>query len=286
MNILKKRFAAVILIITAGVSVIGCMTAGWVDESLLTGDAEYQKAGEVITGTRVWNLLFLKSAGERRAALVRTAEEEAKELYGEEAVLANLELTSRWSPYSLLLGLDLIGFVEDGTLRADVLLPVPPTPPAPEPEPEKVIRISYPILPQDRYDDKFGYIGLEYLTRPVVLEKIKVRLDKRKADSEDYAREYAKVPEGGHLIINIGRGDLMHANTRWYPYSVTKDDKTLVERRGVEGIPNIKGRDGNWWNVVTVGLKSLIEDSIEVRVLDTMENLEYTFSVTRLEEIL
>jgi hypothetical protein len=168
-----------------------------------------------------------------------------------------------------------------------VLLPRPPPPaPAPLPAPEKIVTISFPILPQDRYDDRFGYIGLDYLTKQEVLDKIKARLDKRNADADDYQREYSKVPEGGHLIVNIGRSDLMHANTRWYSYVVTKGNETKIAKKGVEGIPNIKGRDGNWWNVVIVPLEFLIEESIEVEIADMKENLVYEFSVTKMEESL
>ena len=285
MKIKKRRYIGITLIIAAGVTVVGCMTTGWIDDTPAYDVAEYRKAGDISVESRVWNVLFLKSARQRRDLLIEAAHEKARMLYGREALLANIDLTSQWSPYSLLLGLDLVGFVEDAALKADVLLPAPP-PPEPEPEPEKVIRISYPILPQERYDDAYGYIGLEYLTRPEVLDKIKTRLDKRNADSDDYEREYAKVPDGGHLIIHIGRSDLMHANTRWYYYTVVKDGKVRIERGGVEGIPNIKGRDGNWWNIVTVPLETLIEEEIEVKVMDSEKELEYTFTITRLEEIL
>jgi hypothetical protein len=284
-KLFKRAFTPIILTIAAGLIIAGCMTTGWGDAPVAPGETEYVKVGEVTVEMRVWNVLFLKSAMERRASLVNAAEEKAKEIYGDDAILANSKLTSQWSIHSLLLGLDLFGFVEDATLTGDALRPVPPAPP-PEPEPEKLTHISFPILPQDRYDDGFGYISLEYLTRLEVLDNIKVRLDKRDADSEEYEREYAKVPAGGHLIINIGRGDLMHANTRWYSYTVVQDDDTRIEKHGEEGIPNIKGKDGNWWNVVTVGLKAPIDELVEVQVADIKENLVYTFSVTRAEEIL
>jgi hypothetical protein len=196
-----------------------------------------------------------------------------------------VSLTSRWSPYSLLLGLDLFGFVEEGTLTAKVLLPAPPAPPPPPPpEPKKEIHISYPVLPQGRFDDVYGYIGLEYLTKPEVIDRIKNRLDKRDADSSEYEEAFSKVPDGGHLILNIGRQDLMHANTRWYTYTVTRDGKTVIDRKGEEGIPNIKGRDGNWWNVLEIPLKQPIEDRIQVRVTDMNKNLMYDFEVLRVEE--
>lgn len=262
----------------------GCMSIGEQTASVPAPGVDYEKAGEIEIELRVWNPLFLKSAAQRAALLLGSAEQRARELYGPEAILTNLSLTSRWSPYSLILGLDLFGFAEDGTLRADVLLPVPPPEPEPEPEPEKMIRISYPILPQERFDDTFGYIELEYLTRPEVIEKITMSLDRRNADTDEYQKAYDKVPPGGHLYLNIGRQDLMHANTRWYSYSVIREGKAVIDKRGAEGIPNIKGRDGNWWNVITIPLKTAIDERIEVQIKDIKENLIYDFEIMRLEE--
>jgi len=242
------------------------------------------EAGDVAFKLRVWNPLFLKTPEERAAMLLNAAEEKARKEYGEDAILANVSLASRWSPYSLLLGLDLLGFAEDGTLTAKVLVPAPPAPLPPPPEPKKETRISYPVLPRERFDDVYGYIGLTYLTRPEVLDQIKTRLDKRNADAAEYEKASSKVPDGGHLILNIGRKDLMHANTRWYAYAVIRDGKAVIDRKGAEGIPNIKGRDGNWWNVLEIPLKQPIDDRIEVRVTDMNKSLVYDFEVLRLEE--
>lgn len=263
----------------------GCMSTDHSSASAVPNDREYRKAGEVEIRMLVWNPLFLRSPEERAAALLNAAEEEAKERYGPEAILAHVELSSRWSPYSLILGLDLFGFAEEGSLTAEALIPAPPSPPSlPPPEPEREIRITYPILPQERFDDSYGYIGIDYLTRPVVLEKIKARLDRRDANPDEYQKAYDKVPEGGHLILKIGRLDLMHANTRWYSYVVTREGEPIINREGEEGIPNIKGRDGFWWNEVIVPLKRPVEDRIGVRITDTNKNLSYHFEVVRLEE--
>lgn len=263
------------------------MSAGLPKENVPAGDTPYVEAGEVELKLRVWNPLFLKSADERAAMIIAAANEKARQEFGNDALLANVSIDSRWSPYSLLLGFDVLGFVEEGVLTAKVLVPAPPAPPPPPepvPEPKKEVRISYPILPQGRFDDLYGYIGLEYLTRSQVLDKIKNRLDKRDADAADYEKAYSKVPEGGHLILNIGRQDLMHANTRWYAYTVTSNGNTSIDKKGAEGIPNIKGRDGNWWNVLEIPLKQPIEDSIQVSVTDMNKNLVYNFEVLRLEE--
>lgn len=263
----------------------GCMSTGHTGASAVPGKTEYQKAGEIEVRMLVWNPLFLRSPEERASALLTAAEGEAKKRYGPEAILAHVELSSRWSPYSLLLGLDLFGFAEEGYLTAVALIPAPSPPPeTPPPEPEKEVRITYPILPQERFDDTYGYIGIDYLTKPEVLEKIKTRLDRRDANPDDYQKAYDKVPEGGHLILKIGRYDLMHANTRWYTYLVIRDGEPIIDREGEEGIPNIKGRDGLWWNEVIVPLKRPVEDRIGVRIADTNKNLSYEFEVVRLEE--
>ena len=279
-----------ILACTSIIALCGCMTTGFDPDAQPDRSEEYVRAGTVTVEMDVWNILFLKSPAERRNELLQAADDKAKREYGDEAVVANHIIESVWSPFSLVLGLDLVGFVEHGTLHADVLLPAPPPPPPPPPEPEpepaKVVEISYPILPQERVDDDYGYIALEYLTRGEVLEKIKARLDKREADADDYEREYAKVPEGGHLLIHIGRQDLMHANTLWYGFEISTGTKILVKSGGKEGIPNIKGRDGNWWNIVTVPLKHPIDESISVLIYDEKIEATYEFSVTRVETVM
>jgi len=268
----------------------GCMSTAWIESASVPSAAEYTEAGSVTVRALVWNVLFLRSPEERAARLLEAAEKKAIEEYGPEAILANLDLVSRWSPYSLILGLDLLGFAEDAALTADVLMPAPsppaPPPPTPVPEqPEREVRVCYPIFPRERYDDRYGYIALEYLTKPEVHEEIQSRLEKRGARPEEYEKEYAKVPPGGHIVVSIGRRDLMHANTRWYDYTVKSGDTIIIKKKGDEGIPNIKGRDGNWWNEVVIPLGSVIENSVEVQVNDTMANVLYVFTVTKVEEV-
>ncbi|MBT3273049.1 MAG: hypothetical protein HN368_07855 [Spirochaetales bacterium] len=268
------------------------MTNGWESREVPAAAADYRKAGYITVDKNVWNIFFMKSPAQRRDELLSDAENQAKEEFGNEALIANTRLSSQWSPYSLLLSLNMLGFVERGVLRADVLVPLPPPPPkpepkpAPEPEPVRTVLISYPIEPRERFNDNWGYIGLEYLTQDEVKEKIKTRLDKREADPEDYQREYAKISEGGEVLIHIGRQDLMHANTLWYSYSVANGAKTLISRKGNEGIPNIKGRDGNWWNTLTVSLDQPIADYINVTVTDSKSEQTYEFKVIRTEQVM
>ena len=270
------------------------MTTGWAPDEPLIPSEEYVKSGYVTVDKHVWNLFFIKTPLERRQELIDEAERIAREEHGNEAKLSDPHISSQWSPYSLLLCLDLAGFVERGILRADVVVPAPPPPPPPppppepepEPEPKKIVVVSFPVTPTERYNDSLGYIGLEYLTPVEVKQRIKIRLDKREADPEDYDREYADVPDGGHVLVHIGRQELMDANTLWYRYAVRAEGEVVFEKKGKEGIPNVKGRDGNWWNVVTIPLKKPIVDSISVTVTDTKAERTYEFEVTREEQIL
>ena len=263
-----------------------CMTTDMNFDARHVASPEYKKAGSVTVELSVWNIFFLKSPAERRDELIGAADRQAKSEYGDESVIANHRIESRWSLLSLVLSLDLIGFVELGTLQADVMLPAPPLP-VPEPEYDRVVRVSYPVLPRARFEDRYGYVELEYLTRQEIVETVRMRLDKQGADAaDDYEREYAKIPDGGHVLIYIGRQDLMHANTRWYSYRVSTRSTLLVKGGGEEGIPNIKGRDGNWWNVVTIPLDQSIDDAIMIEIHDAKLETIYEFSVERIETII
>jgi len=262
---------------------------------------ELQKAGSVTVEKKVWNLFFAKSPADRRLELLAEAENLAKAEYGEDAVIASHRIESRWSPFSLLLSLDLIGFVEHGTITADVFIPAPPPPipvaapePAPShvplhtspPAPEKIVTVLYPVHPGERLTDHFGYIGLEYLTKGEAEVRAKSHLDRRDAEAEEYQKAYKKIPPGGHLLVHIGRQELMHANTLLYSYVVISGGKTIMSREGEEGIPNIRGRDGNWWNVVTIPLDDPIGESISVKITDTKIEKTYEFSVVRTEQVM
>ncbi len=285
---------ALIAMVALGFS--GCMTTGWEASPSPIPGTGYEKAGSVSVSMKIWNLLFVKTPADRRLELLTEAEQQVKEEYGDDAVVVNHRFDSRWSPNSLLLIFDLIGFVEEGWLHADVLLPIPPpepspgpTPdpePEPEPEPEKIVEISFPVRPRERFTDKFGYIGVEYRTKEELADRAKARLDKRKATALEYESEYAKIPQGGLVVVNIGRQDLMHANTLWYSYTVESGTELIASKRGKEGIPNVKGRDGNWWNIVTIPLDKPILDTITIQITDSKAELTYEFSVVRLERIM
>lgn len=163
--------------------------------------------------------------------------------------------------------------------------------PAKETSPEeKPLRhdtiVTFRVDPQEFFRDNNGYTGLEYRTFDELWQKKKQILDSRNSPEEDYKKAARSVPGFGSVTIHIGRQDLMHANTRWYSYSVSRQGKIIFSRNGEEGIPNVKGRDGNWWNIIEIALPEEIKDSIEVKVTDKKTAKDYLFSVTREENVI
>lgn len=117
---------------------LGC--ASWTFREEPTTLVHYRKAGHITVEKDIQNLLFRKSPEERRNELYSEALRVMIEQYGRDAVLANVYVAADWSPLSLLMGMNTVGFVEKGILRADVMVPLPePAPPRPlqEPEPEE-----------------------------------------------------------------------------------------------------------------------------------------------------
>ena len=155
---------------------------------------------------------------------------------------------------------------------------------APEP-PKKEVVISFITNPKDFIKDNFGYTGIEYFTKEQVIEKIKTRLEKKNAPAEDYTKTYKKVPDFGNIILHIGRQDLMHANTKWYTCTVKNGKETHLSWKGKEGIPNIKGRDGNWWNTVKLPVKKEIADKLYITVKDNKTGDIYSFRILKIETV-
>jgi hypothetical protein len=317
---IPSSFPALVLISILGILFFlsGCLTTGWTSETGLqrpeSPESRFESVGEVTVERVFWNVLFLKSPEERRSVLLDDARRHAKREYGSEARVAAPVYDSRWSALSLLLGLDMIGFVERAEVTVEVFLPVVlpvapiksdeapstslsflPNPPViskaaslplPEVAPAYHSIVTYSILPQERYRDGFGYIELEYRTFETVKEAVTVRLTERDADREEYAEKYAEIPEGGYVVVHIGRQDLMHANTRWYSYRILTAGSVLLFRKGKEGIPNVRGRDGNWWNEVRLPLRTPIESAIDVTVTDERTGAAYDFMVRKSTEMI
>jgi len=147
---------------------------------------------------------------------------------------------------------------------------------------QKVIKFS--VMPQNFYTDEYGYIGIGYQTKEEVWEQKKKSFENKNISQESYKKVLNAIPKNGIISIHIGRKDLMHANTQFYLFSGSKNNKTIFMIHGKEGIPNIKGRDENWWNIVEIPLTEIIDSVIDICVTDKKINREFNFKIIR-EEI-
>ena len=154
------------------------------------------------------------------------------------------------------------------------------------PAPEKNTEISFIIEPEDFHKDKYGYMGIKYISHDQEKEKIKNRLEKKNAAAEDFEKAYKRIPEYGYIVLHIGRQDLMHANTKNYSGTVKKDNTIIYTYKGREGIPNIKGEDGNWWNIVKLPLRRDIETLLTVVLNDNKTGSSYSFAIKRVETVI
>ncbi len=150
-------------------------------------------------------------------------------------------------------------------------------------QPEIKTEISYSIEPEKFIRDNYGYIGIKYLTHEEEKEKVRKRLEKNNASPVDFEKAYKRIPEFGYIVLHIGRQELMHANTKWYSCSVKKEGTTVLTYKGREGIPNIKGRDGNWWNIVKLPVRNDIITPLSVEITDNKKGSSYNFKINRIE---
>jgi hypothetical protein len=132
---------------------------------------------------------------------------------------------------------------------------VPPAPP-PAAAPRPPAGQSWEVSPSDGYTDRFGYVRLEFLPPGP-----------------------PGIPPGGRLVVHLGRQSLHLANTVWFRFKVTEGGSALLDVAGEEGIPNIKGPDGNWWNDVSLDLPKPISNQVRVTADDRGTGMTYTFTV-------
>jgi hypothetical protein len=136
---------------------------------------------------------------------------------------------------------------------------VPGKPPAPPPPPAPLAPVPVPVVdPADGYTDELGYVRLEY----------------RAADARS-----TTDPAPARIVVHIGRRALLDANTAWYTVVVSEEAKELLRVAGEEGIPNVKGPDGNWWSEIPLDLPRPPARQTEVRVDDTRSGRSYLFTI-------
>jgi hypothetical protein len=113
---------------------------------------------------------------------------------------------------------------------------------------------GWEVSPPNGYEDQYGYVRLEF-------------------------------SPPGRLTVHLGRQGLDHANTAWYSFTVTEGSSTLLRLDGAEGIPNIKGPDGNWWNDVDLDLLKPVVRPVRVAVEDSKIGVTYLFTLRKVERL-
>ena len=128
-----------------------------------------------------------------------------------------------------------------------------PVPPPPQERAEELPAVkevsSWTVTPAEGYEDEFGFVTLDFAPPG-------------RADSSDVPggappgrAETADAP-GGRLTVHLGRRSMAHADSAWYAIRVREGGDVLLDFAGKEGIPNVKGPDGNWWNDVIIDLSA------------------------------
>lgn len=279
----------------------GCVTSDWSRSGGIVSDSEFRQIGTIEVEKELWNPLWTYPRARRLTDMRVAAEQSARDSHGADALVGDIEIIGRWSPLSLVFGFGAFGMVERTVAIATVYesMPAPPPepapvapqpivepapPPEPQPEPLWVTIVSFPIEPTDEIKDEFGYMRIEYIEFTEAVEAIRDRLSRRGATEKQIERAISTVEPGGVVRVHIGRQELLHADTQWYDY-VVEQSEAGYDSHGVEGIPNIRGRDGNWWNVVDLPILSPIADEINITVYDTRELVEYRYTIIRSERV-
>lgn len=144
---------------------------------------------------------------------------------------------------------------------------LPPAPPPAPPPLQEVV--TWEITPAEGYQDEQSYVTLEYAS----LEA----LEAAAAGEPD-----APVPAGGRLTVHLGYRILEDANTAWFRFEVAEGPQTLLRLNGEQGVPNVKGLDGYWWNDVMLDLAAPITEEARVRIHNKKNEVDYVFALRKL----
>jgi len=139
-------------------------------------------------------------------------------------------------------------------------------PPAPSP-PRTQELVVWEISPAEGFRDERSYVTLEYCP------------PQRLRQSAEAQR--GQVPVGGRLTVHLGYRSLADANTIWFRFEAAEGSRDLCRVKGEEGIPNVKGLDGYWWNDVELDLPEPVGSEARVVIHNAKYDLDYVFIVRR-----
>jgi len=142
----------------------------------------------------------------------------------------------------------------------------------PEPPPPQVREVvTWQISPADGYQDEKSYVTLEYAP-PETL----------RASAEELPYGQPAALAGGRLTVHLGYRNLADANTAWFRFEATEGARVLVRFDGEQGVPNVKGLDGYWWNDVQLDLQAPVAAEARVAVHNRKYAVDYIFRLRKL----
>lgn len=97
-----------------------CATSGFDRREFPVVQGPSPPVGAVSVQKRYWHWFFVSHPDRVRHEMLQLAETRAGETYGKGNFLANVQVQSSYSYWSMVLYFDIFGFVENVTLMADV----------------------------------------------------------------------------------------------------------------------------------------------------------------------
>lgn len=266
----KTGIVSLSLLLTA-LLMPGCTT---LEHKPSSEEGEYIETLEVMGYS--WNWLFLDNSEDLIISFKDQLLKEARDRYGQDVFLGDITAEKTWDARSFLLILHLAGYVEKLTLQAEILKTIIPVL-----EQEKIT--IYEIIPADIIRDAFGYIGIIYRTSEDLRADLNNRLSQGKISETDFAKEEGRIPDGGAVIILVGRKVNEQANTRNLNYELYISGKTPLIKKGKDLLANVPGRDGLWWNEETLTLDAEDWSEILLVVRDNSNRNDYAFTLRKVD---
>src|SRR6266705_4251869 len=97
------------------------------------------------------------------------------------------------------------------------------------------------------------------------------------------AARIATIPKGGRIQVEVNRGEIESANTKWFTVIILNaSGEELTRKAGGNRIAQVPvGPNGSWWNLMLVDLDQEINPYIDVFVADAIREKRSQFRIAR-----
>lgn len=130
--------------------------------------------------------------------------------------------------------------------------------------------------PESNYMTGGGKVKIEYEDNELMIANAKKSIANEMMPDKSAKELLAGIPLGGHVVVRIFRPTVDTANTKWFTYVVTKNDKELGRMDGkpsVASVPSRFGFDGAFWSnldIVDITESFNEKDVLKIYVIDKM----------------